>query len=59
MTLVVLGWAVGDCGDAGGSGDGLFRTSDGGCDRGANGLDVSFYTTISGPGGNLQPWQSR
>jgi hypothetical protein len=42
MTLVVLRWAVGDGGDAGGSGDGLFRTGDGGCDRGANGLHVSY-----------------
>ena len=37
----MLGWAVGDSGDAGGSSDGLFRTGDGGCDRGANGLIVS------------------
>jgi len=41
MTLVVLGWAVGDSGDTGGSGDGLFGTGDGGCDGGAYGLDVS------------------
>jgi hypothetical protein len=55
MTLVVLGWAVGDRGDAGGSGDSLFRTGDGGSDGGANGLAVSNYTTISGLGGDLQP----
>jgi hypothetical protein len=42
VTLVVLGWTVGDCGDTSGSGDGLFRTSDGGSDRGTNGLHVSY-----------------
>jgi hypothetical protein len=41
MTLVMLGWAVGDGGDAGRGGDSLFETSDGGCDGGANGLYVS------------------
>jgi hypothetical protein len=42
VTLVVLGWAVGDSGDTCGGGDGLFGTSDGGCDRGTNGLHVSY-----------------
>jgi len=41
MSLVVLGWAVGDRGNTSGSGDGLFRTGDGGCDGGANSLLVS------------------
>ena len=43
MSLVVLGWAVGDSGDTGGSGDGLLGTGDGGCDGGANGLTVSQW----------------
>ena len=47
MTLVMLGWAVGDCGDTGRGGDGFFRTGDGGCDGGADSLDVSYYSTIS------------
>jgi hypothetical protein len=55
VTLVVLGWAVGDCGDTSGSGDGLFWTSDGGCDGGAYGLSVSYCTMMSGLGGDLQP----